>query len=300
MAGILLGIAAASGLASAGMSFNQAAQQKRMQKEAETKANEYIQSARATIEKLRREEVQLPLKQRQLTEKARAVGMKQALEAFQETGPRAVIGGVPKAQQIDVAARAQEQAQTEQQLFQREEGIAKDKERRDIALANIDIMGAQGAAQAAADAQKAIASGVTGGFTALGGALQAGSELVPLFSQTALSKQVSALTGQAGSGEAMAGVLQQAQQTGAITQEQFNKLDLSALQGKTGFELNQLLQDQFSAAGISAGQLRGFEIDPSIDYANFNPNINYAALATAIQPPAAAQMMATQTTGLTA
>jgi len=291
MAGVLLGIAAASGLASAAMSFNQSAQQKRMQREAEARANEYIKSARATIEKVRSEEVQLPLKQRELTEKARAVGMKQALEAFQETGPRAVIGGVPKAQQIDVAARAQEQAQTEQQLLQREQNIAKEKERRDIALANIDIMGAQGAAQAAADAQRAVASGVAGGFKALGGALETGSELVSLYPQNALSKQVSALTGQAGSGEAMAGVLQQAQQTGAITPEQFAQLDLSALQGKTGFELNQLLQDQFSAAGISAGQLRGFEIDP---------NINYAALATAIQPPAAAEMMATQTTGLTA
>jgi hypothetical protein len=289
-AAVALGVASiVTQLGGGALSFGQAAQQKRMQREAETKANQYLAKAREQIERQRMEEVQLPLKQRQLTEKARAVGMKQALEAFQETGPRAVIGGVPKAQQVDVAARAQEQAQTEQQLFQREEAIAKAKTQQDLALANIELMGAQGAAQAAADAQRAAAAGVTGGFTALGGALQAGSELVPLYQQTALSEQVSALTGQAGSGEAMAGVLQQAQQTGAITQEQFNKLDLSALQGKTGFELNQLLQDQFSAAGISAGQLKGFE---------FNPNINYAALSAAIQPPAASQMMATQTSGL--
>ena len=265
MAGVALGIAAAvTSLASAGISFGQAAQQKRMQREAESKANEYIQSARAQIEKQRMEEVQLPLQQRKLTEKARAVGMKQALEAFQETGPRAVIGGVPKAQQVDVAARAQEQAQTEQQLFQREEAIAKAKTQQDIALANIDIMGAQGAAQAAADAQRAAAAGLTGGFTALGGALQAGAELVPLYQQNALSKQVSALTGQVGSGEAMAGVLQQAQQTGAITQEQFNKLDLPALQGLEGYQLNQALETQLSGAGVTAGQLRGFQFDPNL------------------------------------
>ena len=125
-------------------------------------------------------------------------------------------------------------------------------------------MGAQGAAQAAADAQRAMASGVTGGFSALGGAIKTGAELVPLYQQDALSKQVGALTGQAGSGEAMAGVLQQAQQTGAITPQQFAQLDLAALQGKSGFELNQLLQDQFSAAGISAGQLRGFQFDPTL------------------------------------
>jgi len=294
MAGAAVGLAIAgltTQLGTSALSFLQASKQKRMQREAETKANEYLAKAREQIERQRMEEVQLPLKQRQLTEKARAVGMKQALEAFQETGPRAIIGGVPKAQQVDVAARAQEQAQTEQQLLQREEAIAKAKTQQDFSLANIDLMGAQGAAQAAADAQKAMAAGVTGGFTALGGALQEGSELVSLYPQSALSKQVSALTGQAGSGEAMAGVLQQAQQTGAITPEQFAQLDLSAIQGASGFELNQLLQDQFNAAGISAGQLRGFEI---------NPNINYAALSAAIQPPAAAQMMATQTTGLTA
>lgn len=264
-AGVGLAIASiVTQLGSAGMSFGQASRQARMQREAETKANQYLAKAREQIERQRMEEVQLPLKQRQLTEKARAVGMKQALEAFQETGPRAVIGGVPKAQQVDVAARAQEQAQTEQQLLQREEAIAKAKTQQDFSLANIDIMGAQGAAQAAADAQRAMASGVTGGFSALGGAIKTGAELVPLYQQDALSKQVGALTGQAGSGEAMAGVLQQAQQTGAITPQQFAQLDLAALQGKSGFELNQLLQDQFSAAGISAGQLRGFQFDPTL------------------------------------
>ncbi len=264
-AGVGLAIASIiTQLGTAGMSFGQASREKRMQREAENKANEYIAKAREQIEIQRMEEVQLPLKQRQLTEKARAVGMKQALEAFQETGPRAVIGGVPKAQQIDVAARAQEQAQTEQQLFQREEAIAKAKTQQDIALANIDLMGAQGAAQASADAQKAIAAGVTGGFTALGGAVETGSELVSLYPQNALSKQVSALTGQAGSGEAMVGALQQAQQTGAITPEQFAQLDLSSIQGASGFELNQLLQDQFSSAGISAGQLKGFQFDPTL------------------------------------
>lgn len=265
MAGVVLGIAAAvTSLASTGISFGQAAQQKRMQREAETKANQYLAKAREQIERQRMEEVQLPLKQRQLTEKARAVGMKQALEAFQETDPRAVIGGVPKAQQVDVAARAQEQAQTEQQLFQREQAIAQAKTQQDFSLANIELMGLQGAAQAAADAQKAMATGVTGGFTALGGALETGAELVSLYPQSALSKQVSALTGQAGSGEAMVGALQQAQQTGAITPEQFAQLDLSAIQGASGYELNQLLQDQFSAAGISAGQLRGFQFDPTL------------------------------------
>jgi hypothetical protein len=264
-AAVALGVASiVTQLGGGALSFGQAAQQKRMQREAETKANQYLAKAREQIERQRMEEVQLPLKQRQLTEKARAVGMKQALEAFQETGPRAVIGGVPKAQQVDVAARAQEQAVTEQQLLQREEAIAQAKTQQDFSLANIELMGLQGASQAAADAQRAMAAGVTGGFTALGGAIKSGSELVSLYPQSALSKQVSALTGQAGSGEAMAGVLQQAQQTGAITQEQFNKLDLSALQGKTGFELNQLLQDQFSAAGISAGQLRGFQFDPTL------------------------------------
>ena len=255
---------AVSQLGGAALSFGQASKQARMQREAETKANQYIAQAREQIERQRMEEVQLPLKQRQLTEKARAVGMKQALEAFQETGPRAVIGGVPKAQQVDVAARAQEQAVTEQQLLQREEAIAQAKTQQDLALANIDLMGAQGAAQAAADAQRAMAAGVTGGFSALGGAIQTGAELVPLYQQDALSKQVGALTGQAGSGEAMTGLLQQAQQTGAITPEQFAQLDLSAIQGASGMELNQLLQDQFSAAGISAGQLRGFQFDPTL------------------------------------
>ncbi len=267
MAGVAVGLAIAgltAQLGTSALSFLQASKQKRMQREAETKANEYLAKAREQIERQRMEEVQLPLKQRQLTEKARAVGMKQALEAFQETGPRAIIGGVPKAQQVDVAARAQEQAQTEQQLLKREEDIAKAKTQQDFSLANIELMGLQGAAQATADAQKAMASGVTSGFTALGGALETGAELVSLYPQSALSKQVSALTGQAGSGESMVGALQQAQQTGAITPEQFAQLDLSAIQGASGFKLNQLLQDQFSAAGISARQLRGFQFDPTL------------------------------------
>ncbi len=264
-AGVGLAIASiVTQLGTSGMSFGQASRQARMQREAETKANQYLAKAREQIERQRMEEVQLPLKQRQLTEKARAVGMKQALEAFQETGPRAIIGGVPKAQQVDVAARAQEQAQTEQQLLQREEAIAKAKTQQDFSLANIELMGLQGAAQATADAQKAMAAGVTGGFTALGGAIQTGAELVDLYPQSALSKQVGALTGQAGSGEAMAGVLQQAQQTGAITQEQFNKLDLPALQGLEGYQLNQALETQLGGAGISAGQLRGFQFDPTL------------------------------------
>lgn len=264
IAAVSAGVNIASQLAGAGLSFYQSFQQQREIKKAEAAANEYLERARATIEKVRSEEVQLPLKQRQLTEKARAVGMKQALEAFQETGPKAVIGGVPKAQQVDVAARAGEQARTEQQLFQREQAIAKEKERRDIALANIDIMGVQGASQAAADAQRAVASGVASGFTALGGALETAGKLAPLYPQSALSKQVSALTGQAGSGESMVGALQQALQTGAITQEQFNKLDLPALQGLEGYQLNQALETQLGGAGVSARQLRGFQFDPTL------------------------------------
>ena len=258
------GVSIASQLAGAGFSFYQAFKQGREIKKAEAAANEYLKSAKATIEKVRSEEVQLPLKQRELTEKARAVGTKQALEAFQETGQRAVIGGVPKAQQVNVEEIAKDQARTEQQLFQREQAIAKEKERRDIALANIDIMGVQGASQAAADAQRAVASGVESGFTALGGALETAGKLAPLYPQSALSKQISSLTGQAGTGESMVGALKQAQQTGAITPEQFAQLDLSAIQGASGYGLNQLLQDQFSAAGISARQLKGFQFDPTL------------------------------------
>lgn len=248
-------------LGSAGLSFGQAAKQKRMQEEAAARANQYIESAKASIEKIRSEEVQLPLKQRELTEKARAVGMKQALEAFQETGPRAVIGGVPKAQQIDVAARAQEQAQTEQQLFQREQAIAKEKERRDLALAEIDLMGAQGAAQAAADAQKQVAAGVASGFTALGGALETGADLVDLYPQERLSKQVDALTKAGGSGEGVVDLLTQAKATGAITPEQFAKFDLTAIQDASGFKLNQLLEDQFKITGIDASLIN---LNPSL------------------------------------
>ncbi len=251
----------ATQLGGAALSFGQAAKQARMMREADARANKYIESAKSNISKIRSEEVQLPLKQRELTEKARAVGMKQALEAFQETGPRAVIGGVPKAQQIDVAARAQEQAQTEQQLFQREQAIAKEKERRDLALAEVDLMGAQGAAQAAADAQKQRAAAITGGVTALSGALQTGADLVDLYPQQKLSKQVDALTKRAGSGEGVADLLTQAQATGAITAEQFAKFDLPAIRSASGYNLNQTLEDQFNLIGIDP---RLIDLNPSL------------------------------------
>ncbi len=122
-------------------------------------------------------------------------------------------------------------------------------------------MGAQGAAQAAADAQKQRAAAITGGVTALSGALQTGADLVDLYPQQKLSKQVDALTKRAGSGEGVADLLTQAQATGAITAEQFAKFDLPAIRSASGYNLNQTLEDQFNLIGIDP---RLIDLNPSL------------------------------------
>lgn len=167
-------IAAGSALVGSGLSFAQAAAEKRKYKEAGEAAARYMDDARKKFETNFAEQLQVPLEGYQMAAEMNTQAVAQALEAIRESGQRSIIGGVAGLQQQAQAGAEQLRMSLQQDLYQRDKMIADEESRlRDI-QADLDVTEATGAQQAAADAQNRMTSAIQSG---IGGIAQAGSTI---------------------------------------------------------------------------------------------------------------------------
>lgn len=158
---------AASAAAGAGISFSQAAQQKKLQKEAEKAAGKAAEQARREISLRTTEGLELPTEAYELERRAVASQAAAALQAAREAGQRGVIGTLPGLQMATQLGQAKVRSQMAQDLFGIDVMQAQEQRKIQDTLARLSGMEMLGAQQAAADAQRARAQAMESGISSL-------------------------------------------------------------------------------------------------------------------------------------
>ena len=185
--------AAIAGLAATGvstaMSFTQAAQQQKLFKQAQAKADQAMQEARKKLEVNYYDQLSIMKEPYELQRQAMLVQGAQSIEAARE----ADRGAAPTAGRLQ-AMQNEQQAGIRTAMGQELMGLEKlsateDARLRDINV-QLDLGEVAGAQLAAKDAQEARSAAIAGGMQGITGMMGYAGQLVPLYMQSAAGKQL--------------------------------------------------------------------------------------------------------------
>lgn len=190
-------IGVASTAAGSGMSFAQANKQKRMQRDAEEAASRAITAARRKLEVNVYDAIGIQKTPYELEREAMLSAGAQATEAGRESerGAAATAGRIYAGQQ---AGQADIQTRMGQEMLGLEKLSAQEQSRlRDIGV-NLDMMEAQGAQMAAAQAEEQAAQATQQGIEGAISTVQQGMEFIPLYQKTKQARAYNKMLKQAG------------------------------------------------------------------------------------------------------
>lgn len=258
--------------ASTTMSFVQAGQQKKAQRNAEAAAAEAMAAARKKLEVNYAKERSIQKEPYELARDAVTSMGAQAMQAAQEAdrGAEAVAGKVQMAQNL---GQAEVRGQMGQELTDIEKDIINEESRlRDLGV-QLDLGEAEGAQLAARDAQEARTAAMAEGFQSAASTLQQGLDMVPLYQKSAsanqlgkmqseaqklnpnmtqadFQKQIASLSGTKGY-ESLAGVGGMDANSFNATMSQYSKKELMEMQ-------KRMNQARAMASSAVSGNLYGF------------------------------------------
>ena len=178
--------------------------QKRKSEKAQAKATADYERKLRNIEFVNKlQALQVPTLGAELRERGIARATTGAIEATQEAGAEAVLGGVPRVVTAADAQSAEIAAQLDQMAVRRDEAVLREDQRIadqragiEKEIAGIDLMRAQGAGQAAADAAAQQQAGMYGVASGLGGmAVQSAAAQNPYLNQTITGTGTTTSTG---------------------------------------------------------------------------------------------------------
>lgn len=178
--------------ASAAKSFSDAGKQKKAQKEAESAAAAAMAAARKKLDVNMYDSLGINKEAYELAQNAMLTQSAQATEAARESerGVAATAGAV---QQAVNEGSADLRTQMGTELMGIQKTIAAEDANLQKLQANLDLGEAEGAQQAAADAQKASAAAMSQGFASATSAVQQGLNMVPLYQESQATKQLGKL-----------------------------------------------------------------------------------------------------------
>lgn len=162
-------------------SFAQAAMQKNAMDEANAAAAKAVADARGKLMQAPLEEVQVPTEAYENAMREITAQSMQLTEAARETGARELAASVGRIGAAGLTATEQQREAMASDIYKRDMAVAQDEARRLGALANLDVMEAQGAQRAAAQAAEERGAAITGGLSALGSAVGGAFESMPLY-----------------------------------------------------------------------------------------------------------------------
>jgi len=208
--------------ASTTMSFVQAGQQKKKQREAEAKAAEAMAEARKKLEVNYAEELAIQKEPYELEREAMLAQGALAMQAGVESdrGAETTAGKLQMAQN---QAQAGIRSAMGQELQGIQEKIINEESRlRDVGV-QLDLGEVEGAQLAARDAEEARAQAMSEGFQGVASTLQQGLAMVPLYQKTASTKQLGKMQSEA------------QKLNPKMTQADFQK-QIASLSGTKGYE----------------------------------------------------------------
>lgn len=185
-----------TGLASAGMSFSNAAKQKRAQKKAEQDAANMMKQARRRAEIDYYEGLNVPLDAFEAEREANIAADMQAVQALQEGDARSLAAGVGRigAQQATEAEKTRIAMADE--MFNLDKMKADSKQQINQQLIGMDVGQARDAQMRARDAEEARAAMLQQGIQGIGQAAGSAASLEPLYKQSQADKKIAGFANQ--------------------------------------------------------------------------------------------------------
>ena len=251
-------VAAGSSLAGSGVSFSNAAKQKKIQREAETDADAAMASARKSLEKNYMESLSIQKEPYELEREAMLSAGAQAVEALRESERGAGRVGAIYAQQQQ--GQRQIAAGMGQELFNLDY-LAKEEDSRlrDINT-QLDLGEVQGAQLQAANAEERRQQQIMGGIQGIGGAANAGLDIMNLYSKSSAPNDVILNTsGLSTPGKTPLDALAAAQKQSGYNifdTNQFRSATPNNLPGNTYSDALMAAQNQNFTGGFNSSQFR--------------------------------------------
>ncbi len=233
-----------TGLASAGMSFSNAAKQKRMAREAKRDQDQLMKAARAKAEKDFYQGLNVPLDAFGEQYRQNIAGQQQALQALQEGDQRNLAGGVGALTAAGAQANEATRIGMGEALYENRKMKADAQENMKQQLIQMDVGQAADAAQRERDMEEARAASIQSGIAGIGQAASSLASIAPLYGKSG--------------GQARAEKL-------------YDNLDTSSITSAAGGELSRAQTiNTLRSQGFTGKQARGFLNDPgSFDYSIF-------------------------------
>ncbi len=155
-----------------GLSFTQAAKQRRLAQQAADEAEVAINNARVIASKNVAEQAQIPMQAYEQGFRQRQVLQKDIMNSLQGADTRSLAAGVGGVAQAGMQAQQRQQATQEQALAERQNAIIEGEQERDKALLGLETAQGTGAMQAAAQASNASTRALQSGAKTLAKGLQ--------------------------------------------------------------------------------------------------------------------------------
>jgi hypothetical protein len=162
-------------------SFATAAMQKKAMDEAEQAAAKAVADARAKLMQAPLEEVQVPTEAYQNAMREITAQSMQLTEAARESGARELAASVGRIGAAGLQATEQQREAMAEDIYKRDMAVAQDEARRLGLQANLDVLEAQGAQLAAAQAAGQRGAALSAGISGLGSAVGGVFESLPLY-----------------------------------------------------------------------------------------------------------------------
>ena len=187
----LMGGSGLTSLTGAGMSFGQAAKQRKAQEKAERESQALMQQARDRMQTRFFEQLRLPTEAYERQFRENTAQQKQALQALQESDPRTLAAGVGKVAAAGVAGNQALQEQMSKELFELQKLKADEQRAINEELVGMDVGEAASQNLMARDANAAANQALQSGVLGVGQATKTASGLIKDFTMNKDDRQAS-------------------------------------------------------------------------------------------------------------
>lgn len=230
-----VGVAASA--ASAAVSFKQAAEQKRLAKEADDAAAKAMKDAKARAETDYYEGLGVPLDAYEAEFESNLAVQKQNVEALQEGDARALAAGVGRVGAQSQAAAEETRIAMGDEISNLEKMKADSKENINQQLIEMDVAAAKEQNQRSREASAARAAAISSGIGAVGSAVEGLGAMAPLYSKSRADKRGGKLASQFGDQENMS----EGQFAKTLGEQNYSRKDFKRIK-KDGWKVGETMK----------------------------------------------------------
>ena len=191
---ILAAVAAVGALTSAGMSFSQAAKQRKAAQRAKEKSAAMMREAEKRLKMNFHQGLNVPLDAYEKQREMSVLGSQTAMQALQEGDPRNLAAGVGAVGQVASLADEKMRIGLAEDLYKNREMKADKQAAINDQLINMHLGQAKQSKQEEQDATEAANAAVIAGIQGIGEAASIGASATPLFGKGKTNKQIAEIS----------------------------------------------------------------------------------------------------------